>query len=368
MKRKKYLAGSLAGLTLILVLGVFVAGCGSTGAGGTGQPGSSPAGGEAKQEPGGGEKGSEPGTLVIYSGRKEPLVMPVVEVFEKATGTRVVVRSGGASELANAIMEESRNARADVFIANDAGTLEKLRREGLLQPHLSAAVREVPADLRAEDGSWTGVSARVRVIMYNTQAVGGSDLPRSVFDLTDPRWRDQVALAMSANESLIGHITAIRIVKGDRAAEDFMRGLMANNARSLKGHTEVRQAVGKGEFALGLVNHYYYHLQKAEGSPVGVIYPDQGPGEMGAAVNVAGVGIIKGARNPAAARAFVDFLISPPAQEMFARLNFEIPVLPGVPVHEAQPLGSFRRAPVRLEQLGQELEATMDLIEKVGLP
>ncbi|MFZ5648752.1 MAG: extracellular solute-binding protein [Bacillota bacterium] len=306
--------------------------------------------------------------LVIYSGRKEPLIKPVIESFEKETGIKVTLRSGGASELANAIIEEQKSPGADVFIANDAGTLEMLRQKGLLQPNPSAALKAIPDDLKAKDGSWIGVSARSRVIMYNTQLVKETELPKSIKDLTDPKWKKQVAMAASSNESVIGHITSIRMSMGEAETEKLIKDLMANQVQSLKGHTEVRKAVGSGEFKLGLVNHYYYHLQKKEGSPVGVIYPDQGEGQMGVPVNVAGAAIVKGAKNSEAARKFIDYLVKPEAQELFAKLNFEIPVVEGVPANEAKKLSEFKRTPVKLEQLGSELNNTINLIEKAGLP
>lgn len=319
-----------------------------------------------------GEKSSgdnkESSSLVLYSGRKEPLIKPVLDAFEKDTGIKVTLRSGGASELANAIIEEQRSPGADVFIANDAGTLEMLRQKGLLQPNDSAALNAVPGDLKAADGSWIGVSARSRVIMYNTNLVKENELPRSIKDLTDPKWKKQVAMAASSNESVVGHITALRLTLGEGETEKLLRGLMANQVQSLKGHTEVRKAVGSGEFKLGIVNNYYYHLQKQEGSPVGVIYPDQGEGQMGVPVNVAGAAMVKGAKNSESARKFMDYLVRPETQELFARLNFEIPVLAGIPTHEAKKLDEFKRTPVDLEQLGTELNNTINLLEKVGLP
>jgi len=306
--------------------------------------------------------------LVIYSGRKDKLIQPVLDAFTKETGIKATLRAGGASELANAIMEEKSNPQADVFIANDAGTLEKLRLDGLLATYASEAANNVPADLKSEDNSWVGVSARNRVIMYNTNLVKANELPKSVFELTDPKWKGQVAMAKGSNESVVGHITAIRKIKGEKAAEDFLKGLLANQVKVLKGHTEVRNAVGKGEFKLGLVNHYYYHLQKQEGSPVGVIYPDQGADQMGTVVNVAGAGIIKGAKNGEAARKFMDFLLKPETQKIFAEVNFEIPVLSEVPVKDAKAFNEFRRADIKLDVLGKELDNTMNLLEKVGMP
>ncbi len=309
-----------------------------------------------------------PSSLMVYSGRKEPLIKPVLDAFEKETGIKVTLRSGGASELANAIIEEQKSPVADVFIANDAGTLEMLRLKGLLQPNSSPALGAIPPDLKSADGSWIGLSARARVIMYNTSLVKESDLPQSVRDLADPRWKRQVAVASSSNESVIGHITALRLVQGEEETEKFIRSLMSNQVQSLKGHTEVRKAVGTGEFKLGLVNHYYYHLEKKDGSPVGVIYPDQGEGQMGVPVNVAGAAIVKGSKNVDASRKLIDYLVKKETQELFARLNFEIPVVDGVPAGEARSLKDFKRSPVKLEHLGSDLSKTINLIEKVGLP
>ncbi|HBV95975.1 MAG TPA: ABC transporter substrate-binding protein [Desulfotomaculum sp.] len=324
--------------------------------------------GQSKQVPTESSTKKDSGELVIYSGRKEPLIKPVIEEFEKATGVKVTLRSGGASELANAIIEEGNTPKGDVFIANDAGTLENLRGKGLLAPNKSEIVAGIPLQYRSEDGSWVGVSGRARVIMYNTNLVKESELPKSVFELTDPKWKKQVALSISSNESLIGHITAIRHAKGEKEAENWMKGLMANQAQFLKGHTEVRKAVGSGEFKLGVVNHYYYHLEKKDGSPVAVIYPDQDPGQMGVPMNIAGAGIIKGAKNQESAAKFIDFLLQPKAQELFAKLNYEMPVVDGVPVNEAKALKDFKKTDVNLQQLGQELGKTIDLVEKVGLP
>ncbi|SDF66964.1 extracellular solute-binding protein [Sporolituus thermophilus] len=338
----------LALLALSILLAFAIAGCGSSET--------------AKTEQ------AKPTQLVVYSGRNEKLIKPVIEQFEKETGIKVVLRAGGASELANAVMEEKNNPQADVFIANDAGTLEVLRSQGLFQPNNSDAVKKVPADLRADDGSWVGVSARSRVIMYNTKLVKESELPKSLFDLADPKWKGQVAMAISSNESVVGNVTVIRQVKGDKAAEDFLTALKANDVKVLKGHTEVRQAVGKGEFKLGWVNHYYYELEKAAGSPVAAIYPDQGPSDMGVAVNVAGVGIIKGAKNTEAAKKFIAFLLQPSIQKIFAEVNYEYPVIPGVPAKAEKSLNDFKRADVKLEVLGKELKNSMNLLEKVGMP
>lgn len=350
---------SILSLGAVLVaLTLFLTACG--GAKESAEPGA--------QEPANKETLKEAPTknLVIYSGRKEVMLGPVLEAFEKQTGVNVVMKAAGATELANLIMEEKSNPKADIYIANDAGALEKLRLEKTLEPYTSEKLKAVPADLKAEDNSWYAITARARVIMYNKSRVLEADLPKSLKDLTDPKWKGQVGMATGANESVIANVTALRISEGDKAAEQFLIDLKNNGLKVYKGHGDVRQAVGKGEIKLGWVNHYYYHLQlKEKDNNVGVVYPDQDQG--GVTVNISGAAIVKGAKNMANAKAFMDFLLTPETQQIFAGANFEMPVLPGVPTVDAKALNEFKRNSVKLGQFGSEWDKSVKLIDKIGL-
>lgn len=307
------------------------------------------------------------GELVVYSGRKDNLVKPVTEAFEKETGIKVKLLASDASQLANQIMAEKANPRADIYISNDAGGLDFLSEKGALEAYKSKAAEKVASNFKAEDGTWVGASIRARVIMYNTELVKKEDLPKSVFDLADAKWKGKFAFAGSANESMVSNVTALRWLKGEKFTEDFLKKLVANDPVITEGHGDIREAVGKGELQIGWVNHYYYHKQKHEGSPVGVIYPDQGGNDIGTVVNVAGLGIIEGAKNEENAKKFVDFILSPKAQKIFAHVNYELPVLDSVDPGEAKPLKDFKVADVKLGNLGEELDKTMDLLEKVKM-
>ncbi len=308
------------------------------------------------------------GELVVYSGRREPLIVPVIQLFQQQTGIRVTLQSGEATALASLILQEQPNPRSDVFIANDAGTLEFLKLKNALQLHLSEQTRKIPEQFRARDGSWFGVSGRSRVIMYNTKLLKPEELPKSVFELTDPKWKNRISMATTRNESVVAWVTALRLTKGDAFTKDYLLKLKANGIVTLKGHTDVRKAVGRGEFSLGLINHYYYHLELQDGSAVGVLYPDQSPNDLGVLVNVAGAAIVKNTKRLREAQLFLDFLVSPAAQKLFAELNFEYPLLPGVPVAPGvRPLETIKVMPVRLDELGKELENTLRLLDEVGL-
>ncbi len=302
--------------------------------------------------------------LVIYSGRKEPLFIPIVTKFQEKTGIKVTLQSGETPALANAILEEKNNPRADIFVAGDAGTLEKLNMENALLPNSSKLINSLDPKFKAGNGSWVSVSARARIIMYNTNLVSQKDLPKSMLDLTDPKWKGQIGIQLSSNESFIAQITAMRKVMGDAATEKYLQDLKANNPLSLKSSTDIRNAVGNGELKLGMTNHYYYFLEKHEGYPVGIIYPDQD--SMG--TTISGAGILKGAKNVKNAKLFIDFLLDKDTQKMFAELNYEMPVMEGVAVKEARPMSEIKSIDIKLEELGKELENTINLMEKVGLP
>jgi len=325
------------------------------------------------------------GKLVVFSGRREPLITPVLELFKQKTGIQITLKSGSATALAQQILQELPNPSADVFISNDSGTLEFLRLKGALQPYLSEPIKKISERFRARDGSWLGVSGRSRAIIYNTKLVKPEELPTTVFDLINPKWKGKIAATNAGNESFVAWVSALRLTLGDELVKTFLLKLKENKIALLSSsHTDIRKAVGRGEFAIGLINHYYFHLQKQEPDPavreVGILYHDQGAFQMGTLINAAGAAIVKNAKNLQEAQQLLDFLVSPEAQKLFAELNFEYPLLAGVPTEpsvleavqqntnckKASPIDCLKQLPVSLDDLGEQLEKTQKLLEDVG--
>jgi iron(III) transport system substrate-binding protein len=316
------------------------------------------------------ETGDVSGDLVIYSGRAEPLLQPVIDAFKvKYPDVNVLLKAGSNSELANALIEERANPQADVFITTELFTVQSLAQEGVFQSYKPVGADQLPAEFLGADNLWTGLTRRARVIIYNADLVPEEELPTSIFDLTDPRWKGQIAAAGSTNGSMQAQVAAMRQLVGEEKTEAWLNGLLANEVTFFGGHTDVRKAVGAGEFKLGLVNHYYYHLQKAEGSNVGIIFPDQAEGQIGLITNATAAAIVNGAPHVAAAQAFLDFLVSSEGQKLFAEQNYEYPLVSDVALHpDVQPLDSFRLADVDVVAASQDFESTFDLMEKVALP
>jgi iron(III) transport system substrate-binding protein len=350
-------------LTLcLIVLAIFVAGCAAVPPAGTATP--------ATDVPATGATGNIEGDLVLYSGRSEPLIQPVIDAFRAAyPGVNVRLKAGGNSELANALLEERGNPQADVFVTTEMFTVQALADQEVFAPYRPAELGAYPVEFVGPDDMWVGLTRRARVIMFNKDLVSAEELPDSLLDLTDPRWKEQIAAAGSTNGSMQAQIAVMRQLLGEAETEAWLSGLLANDVTFFGGHTDVRKAVGAGEFKLGLVNHYYYHLQAAEGSNVGVIYPDQGEDEMGLITNATAAAIVRGGANPEAAQAFIDFLVSAEGQRLFAEQNYEYPLLGGIALREGvAPLEDYRLAAVDIAQAAGDSEATFALIEKLGLP
>jgi iron(III) transport system substrate-binding protein len=256
-----------------------------------------------------------------------------------------------------------------VFITTELFTVQSLAQEGVFQSYKPAGAEQLPTEFLGENNLWTGLTRRARVIIYNADLVSEEELPTSIFDLTDPKWQGQIAAAGSTNGSMQAQIAAMRQLIGEEETEAWLNDLIANDVTFFGGHTDVRKAVGAGEFKLGLVNHYYYYLQKAEGSNVGIIFPDQGEGQLGLITNATAAAVVNGAPHVAAAQAFMDFLVSQEGQKLFAEQNYEYPLVPGVELHgDVQALDDFRFAGVDVVQASQDFEATFDLMENVALP
>ncbi len=310
-------------------------------------------------------------TLVVYSGRAERLIQPVLDAFQTESGISVQMLTADSTALINRLRLEGARTSADVLITNDAGTLEHARELRLLQsatvPGLDATI---PNRFRAPDNSWVGLSGRIWVIVYNTTMVQPDEIS-SILDLADPQWKGKIAIPNAGSIYLQTGVSVIRAVKGDEVTTAFLRGLKDNAGSFVYGkNRQIVAAVARGEVTAGLVNHYYInrHLAKHPEAPIATLVTDQGDQSMGVVLNAAGIGITTHTKHLAPAQALVKFLISPQGQRMFANVNKEYPLNPHVTAApELLPLQSFQVAHVPLSRLAQLRDPTMTLIEALGL-
>lgn len=300
--------------------------------------------------------------LVVYSGRKERAIRPVIEAFQQTRGIKVQLKVGKTSGLANELIQERNNPRADIFISTVAGVMEILAEREVLTPYLSPNASAVPAEYKSKRGFWTGISGRARVIIYNQKLVSKEEVPKSIFELTDPKWRKRIAIAGTRERTTLAWVSSLVAAKGRGSTKEFVGALVANEITILPDNTNVWRGVGKGEFALGLTNSPNYQLARAAGYPVGVVYPDQGPGMIGVLVNPNAVAIVKGAKNLGAAQRFVDYILSQNAQRLLIEQAYEMPLVPGVTSGEIEGLATLSQTRVTQERLAQLADDSLTLL------
>ena len=316
----------------------------------------------------GGGSDAADGPLTVYSGRSEELVGPLFAQFTEETGIEVQARYGDTAELAAQLLEEGDASPAQVYFAQDAGALGAVDAAGLFAPLPASVATTVPEAYRAPSGDWTGVTGRARVIAYDPEQVPAADVPQSIFDLTDPKWKGQVAIAPT-NASFQAFVTAMRVSQGDEVTRQWLEGLVANDVQTYEKNGLILDAVDTGQAQLGLINHYYWYEKAAEvgedamRAQIAFTKPDD-PGSL---VNVAGVGILTGAADNANAATFVEWLLSPSTQEWFVANTFEYPLVPAVAAAEGLPaLDTLRGPDVPLAELA-DLPGTLMMLEDVGL-
>jgi iron(III) transport system substrate-binding protein len=308
------------------------------------------------------------GELTVYSGREEELVAPLFEMFEEETGIDVEVRYGDSAELAATIAEEGENSPADVFFAQDPGSLGAVEKEGLLVQLPSEIANRVPERFRDPDGYWVGTSGRVRVVAYNTDALSETELPSSVSDLTEPSWKGRIGFPPT-NASFQAFVTAMRLSEGEERTRAWLEGMHANEPKLYENNLQTVEAVASGEIDVGLVNHYYLYLVKEEQPDAPVENHFLAGDDPGALVSVAGAAVLDGAENEEAGVRFVEFLLSDEGQRFYPddAEEAEYPLVEGVEPEEGlPPLDSLGGPDIQLDALGGELEATLELLNEVG--
>ena len=304
--------------------------------------------------------------IVVYSGRGEALIKPVLDEFTGKTGIKVTLHSAGTVELLNRLIAEGDRSPADVYLTVDAGTLERARIAGLLQPLKSDVIKKnIPPEMRAPDNSWTGLSLRLRVIAYNPKKVKPDEI-KTFESLTNAKFKGRLGIRTGSNEYVQSHTAMMIAEKGGAAAERFLKGILANAQENIYPSDRLAvEAVAKGEVDVAIVNHYYVYgrlrINPADSATLAFVVPPK------TAYNVSGAGILKVSKNKEAAQKLIEFMASEEGQVMFGEENREYPVNPKLPVHQSMlKRDKFTLSPIPLATMGSHIMTSIDLIDKVG--
>ncbi|MBX9810235.1 MAG: Fe(3+) ABC transporter substrate-binding protein [Burkholderiales bacterium] len=313
--------------------------------------------------------------LNLYSSRHYQTDEALYGNFTRLTGIKINRIEAGEDPLIERLKNEGAKSPADVLVTVDAGRLWRAEQLGLFQPVTSKVLESrLPANMRVPDNQWFGFSARARVIVYNKDAVNPADV-QNYEDLADPRLKGKVCTRSGSHVYNLSLMSALIEHWGEKKAEEWARGVMANFARAPKGgDTDQIRAVAAGECGVAISNTYYYvRLMKSDKpedrkviEKVGLIWPNQKG--FGTHMNISGAGVLKHAPHKDAAVRFLEYLTSDEAQAYFANGNNEWPVVKGAPLdnRELAALGSFKMDNLNIGVLGKNQPLAQKIFDRVG--
>jgi len=305
------------------------------------------------------------GPLVVYCGRGEGLVGPLLERFTEAEGIEVDVRYNDTPAVAGQLLAEGAESPADVLFAQDSGYLGALADAEVLAPLPQALLDRVDPRFHGPDGRWVGTSGRLRALVYDTEAVSPEDLPESLKGLADPKWKGKLGWA-PGNGSFQAHVSALRHLWGEDETREWLEAVAANEPTVYPKNSPQVMAAHAGEIQVGWVNHYYLHKLKEPGFTA-ANYSFRAEEDAGNVLMVAGAGLRAGTPRREQAEALLEFLLSEESQRYFTTETFEYPTVPGIPTHEdVTPLEELSLAPVEQRHLA-DVEPTLELLRELGL-
>jgi iron(III) transport system substrate-binding protein len=313
------------------------------------------------------------GEVNIYSYRQPFLIEPLLTAFTEETGTKTNVIYSGKG-LVERMSAEGANSPADVLLTVDIGRLRGAVDAGVAQPVNSPVLESnIPAEFRGAGNDWFGLTLRSRVVYASKERVDQDSI--SYEELADPKWRGRICIRDGQHPYNVALFASIVAHHGEEAAKEWLAGFKDNLARKPSGNDRAQvKAIYAGECDIGLGNTYYMGKmltndkepeQKEWAKAVKILFPNAE--ERGSHVNVSGMVMAKHAPNPEQAKKLMEFLSSEKAQRIYAEINYEYPVKPGVPVSDlVASWGELNPDSLSLTEIAELRKRASELVDEVG--
>ena len=307
----------------------------------------------------------------VYSHRQPELVQPLFDAFTKETGIAVNVAFVDKGMVERLVSEGSRSP-ADLVMTVDIARLAEIVDAGVTQPVESDVLSaNIPAEFRDPDNQWFGLTSRARIVYASKERVADGEVT-TYEDLADPKWQSRICTRPGTHDYNLGLMAGIIAHDGEEAAKAWATGLRANLAHKPEGNDRSQvKSIWAGECDISLGNTYYMGAmladpeQKEWADSVRIVYPVFKDG--GTHVNVSGVAMTKAAPNKAEAIKLMEFLASDEAQAIYAEINHEFPVEPGVARSElVESWGDFTPDSVNLAELARLRPVALRIMEEVN--
>jgi iron(III) transport system substrate-binding protein len=320
--------------------------------------------------------GSSPGqansvTITLYNGQHVQTTDSLVASFEKSNPRiKVAVRSNDEDTFDAEIVQEGSRSPADVIYTENSPALEYLQQRGLLSKVSTSTLAKTPSKYSSPQGDWVGVSARVSVLIYNPKLIKKSQLPTSVLQLANKKYKGKLAFAAGETD-FQPIVTSVLQADGKTATLAWLNGIKANSSgHDYSDNETIASDVNNGVVAFGVINQYYWYRMRAE---IGASNTHSkityfAPRDPGYVIDVSGAGVLKSSKHQAAAQKFVAFLVSVKGQEIIAHsISFEYPIASGVTTAQREtPFQDLQPYPIDIAQLGTG-ERAISLLREVQL-
>lgn len=309
--------------------------------------------------------------VVVYTSVDQVFSEPIFKEFERTTG--IAVRAVFDTEetkstgVLNRLIAEASHPQADAFWSNDPVRPFLLIKHGLVVPYLSASASDIPSRFRAADGQWTDFAARARVLLVNKNRVPATEVPRSIRDLANARWKGQTAIANPLFGTTTMHVAALVAAWGEAETRTFLQSLKANGVRIASSNGEVKRLVVAGEVAFGVADTDDGQEALREGASIEIVYPDQDG--IGTLIMPTSVVLMKGAPHQVQGKKLIDYLLSRIVEQKMAELASHMPLRSEIPTPKnVRVVSEFRPMTVDYAQLATEMERIQPWLRQwVGL-
>lgn len=310
------------------------------------------------------------GSITLYSGQHELTTQSLVAAFEKSTGINVKVRFDDEDTFTDEIVMEASHPEADVFFTENSPPLEYLQERGLLASVDPTTLAKTPARYNSPEGDWVGISARVSVLIYNPSLINKSQLPTTVLQLADPKYKGKLAFAAGETD-FQPIVTSVDKTYGQTKTLAWLHGISANAGSHVYPDDEtIANEVNRGAVAFGVVNQYYWYRMAAELGKAKIHSKITyfAPHDPGYVLDVSGAAVLKSSKNRAGAQKFLAFLVSKQGQEIIAHsISFEYPLDDGVKTTAPEtPFSQLEPNSITIPELGDGSTA-IALLQRTGL-
>ena len=313
-------------------------------------------------------------SLGIYTHRQPFLLEPILEAYTKKTGVefQTVYAPKG---LAARLKAEGERTEADLVLTVDISRIKELADTGLLAPLASDILnKHVPSHLRDANDRWTALSLRARILAVSKDRVGKQAIT-TIEDLASPKWQGRVCSRKGSHVYNRAVLASLIAHNGKEAAKNWTLGIVDNLARRPQGNDRAQaKAIYSGQCDVALMNTYYYGKMKfAKDKPEQQKWADSieiaffNQDGRGQHVNISAAGITQGSKKKELARAFLEWVTSEEAQQIYTKVNFEYPVNPNAQLsEEVASWGTFKMDMLPMNVIADKSPQAQRIINETG--